>query len=47
MKTQLTKKELMKKVMKTAWKKFKANIKENFSECLKLAWKIIKNELNF
>ena len=47
MKTQLTKKELMTRVMRTAWAKFKSNEKETFSECLKLAWKIVKTELNF
>ncbi len=47
MKTQITKKELMTRVMRTAWAKFKANEKETFAECLKSAWKVVKNELNF
>lgn len=47
MKTKLTKKELMTKVMRTAWTKFKSNEKEIFAECLKSAWKVVKNELNF
>lgn len=47
MKTKLTKKELMTKVMRTAWTNFKVNVKGTFAECLKLAWKVVKNELNF
>lgn len=47
MKTKITKNELMRNVMRQAWSLFRQNVKNTFAECLKLAWKRVKNEQNF